>query len=44
LKEKGGIIINISALLYGVVMQVHAGCAKAGVDNITKTLAVELGP
>lgn len=25
-------------------MQVHAGTAKAGVDAITKHLAVELGP
>ena len=25
-------------------MQIHAGSAKAGVDNITQTLAVELGP
>jgi len=24
--------------------QLHAGSAKAGIDNITKTLAVELGP
>ena len=22
----------------------HSGCAKAGVDNLTKTLAVEWGP
>lgn len=41
---RGGVIINITANLYGVIMQVHAGSAKAGVDNITKTLSVELGP
>ena len=26
------------------MLQVHAGSAKAGVDNITKALSVELGP
>ncbi len=44
--KKGGVIINISAYLHqtGVAMQVHAGSAKAGVDAITRHLAVELGP
>ena len=44
--KDGGVIINISAFLHqpGVVMQVHAGTAKAGVDAITHHLAVELGP
>lgn len=44
--KNGGTIINISAYLHqtGVALQVHAGTAKAGVDAITKHLAVELGP
>lgn len=47
MKENGGgIIINISAALHwsGSALQVHSGAAKAGVDTITKTLAVEWGP
>ncbi|TNV76714.1 hypothetical protein FGO68_gene15574 [Halteria grandinella] len=42
----GGVIINISAALHwaGSALQVHSGAAKAGVDTITKTLAVEWGP
>ena len=44
MKENGGNIINISAWLHGVLYQIHAGSAKAGIDNITKTLSVELGP
>lgn len=42
----GGIIINISANLHynGTALQSHAGVAKAGVDALTKHLAVELGP
>jgi len=45
-KEHGGNIINISATLHyaGCAMQVHAGTAKAGIDAITKHLAVEFGP
>ena len=44
--KNGGVIINISANLYynGTAMQSHAGTAKAGVDALTKHLAVELGP
>jgi len=44
--KNGGVIINISAYLHqtGVAMQVHAGTAKAGVDAMTRHLAVELGP
>jgi peroxisomal 2,4-dienoyl-CoA reductase len=44
--KNGGVIINISAYLHqtGVAMQVHAGSAKAGVDAMTRHLAVELGP
>ncbi|EGR31106.1 hypothetical protein IMG5_117480 [Ichthyophthirius multifiliis] len=45
-KGKGGNIINISALLQicGVALQTHAGAAKAGVDAMTRHLAIELGP
>lgn len=44
--DKGGIIINISATLHynGTALQSHAGTAKAGVDALTKHMAVELGP
>lgn len=46
LNNHGGVIINISASLHwaGSALQVHSGSAKAGVDTITKTLAVEWGP
>ncbi len=45
LSQHGGNIINISATLhYGATpMQVHASAAKAAVDSITRTLAVEWG-
>ena len=38
--------MNISANLHynGTLLQTHAGIAKAGVDALTKHLAVELGP
>ena len=44
--KNGGVIINISASLHynGTALQTHAGTAKAGVDAMTKHLAVELGP
>ena len=44
--KKGGVIINITANLYysGTLLQTHAGTAKAGVDALTKHLAVEYGP
>ena len=40
--DQGGVIINISANLHynGVLMQTHAGTAKAGVDALTKHMAV----
>lgn len=46
MNSHGGVIINISASLHwaGSALQVHSGAAKAGVDTITKTLAVEWGP
>eukprot|EP00347_Sterkiella_histriomuscorum_P024084 403332361 len=42
----GGVIINISATLHwsGSALQIHSAAAKAGVDSMTKTLAVEWGP
>lgn len=44
--KNGGVIINITANLYysGTALQAHAGTAKAGVDALTKHMAVELGP
>lgn len=46
MKANGGVIINISATLHwsGSALQVHSAAAKAAVDSITKTLAVEWGP
>ena len=47
MKENGGgVIINVSATLHwsGTPLQVHSAAAKAGVDAITKTLALEWGP
>jgi peroxisomal 2,4-dienoyl-CoA reductase len=46
LKKQGGVILNISATLQllGTVGQSHAAAAKAGVDSLTRTLAVEWGP
>lgn len=44
--KKEGVIINISAHLYynGTALQTHSGTAKAGVDALTKHMAVEFGP
>ena len=46
LKERGGQILNISATLHygGTPGQVHVAAAKAAVDALTRTLAVEWGP
>lgn len=46
LKVAGGVILNISATLQlvGTSGQVHAASAKAGIDALTRTLAVEWGP
>ena len=40
-----GLVLNISATLHyhGTPLQVHAAAAKAGVDAVTRTLAVEWG-
>lgn len=45
LKESKGQILNISATLHylGTPMQIHVSAAKAGVDAITRNLAVEWG-
>jgi peroxisomal 2,4-dienoyl-CoA reductase len=41
-----GLILNISATLHyhGTPLQIHACAAKAGVDAVTRNLAVEWGP
>jgi 2,4-dienoyl-CoA reductase [(3E)-enoyl-CoA-producing], peroxisomal len=41
-----GLVLNISATLHyhGTPLQIHASAAKAGVDAITRNLAVEWGP
>ena len=46
LKDHGGRILNISATLHygGTPGQVHVAAAKAAVDAMTRTLAVEWGP
>ncbi|MBA2341708.1 MAG: SDR family oxidoreductase [Pyrinomonadaceae bacterium] len=45
LKRQGGCILNISATLQllGTPLQLHASAAKAGVDTLTRGLAVEWG-
>ncbi len=46
LKQHGGHIVNISAPFQnlGVGMQAHVAAAKAGVDALTRSCAVEFGP
>jgi 2,4-dienoyl-CoA reductase [(3E)-enoyl-CoA-producing], peroxisomal len=46
MRAHGGRILNISATLHygGTPAQLHACAAKAAVDALTKTLAVEWGP
>ncbi len=46
LKTSGGSILNISATLHygGTPGQLHVAAAKAAVDALTRTLAVEWGP
>ena len=45
LKENNGQVLNISATLHylGTPMQLHVSAAKAGVDALTRNLAVEWG-
>jgi len=46
LRDHGGSIVNISAPFEfrGVTYQAHVAAAKAGVDSLTRTCAVEWGP
>ena len=46
MKKNGGSIINITASLHylGTLLQSHASAAKAAVDALTRTLALEWGP
>jgi peroxisomal 2,4-dienoyl-CoA reductase len=46
LSDHGGSIVNISAPFQqmGVVFQSHVAAAKAGVDSLTRSCAVEWGP
>lgn len=46
LKDHGGLVLNISATLHygGTPGQLHVAAAKAAVDAMTRTLAVEWGP
>jgi len=46
LGEHGGSVVNITAPfeLKGAAMQSHVAAAKAGVDSLTRTCAVEWGP
>ena len=46
LKKQGGTVLNISATLHylGTPAQLHVASAKAGVDALTRVLAVEWGP
>ena len=45
LKQSNGVILNISATLHyvGTVAQLHVSAAKAGIDALTRSLAVEWG-
>ncbi len=46
LKASRGVVLNISATLHygGTPAQLHVSAAKAGVDAVTRNLAVEWGP
>jgi peroxisomal 2,4-dienoyl-CoA reductase len=45
LRDHGGVILNISATLHytATPLQIHAAAAKAAVDSITRSLALEWG-
>lgn len=45
LKAQGGAVLNVSSTLhyYGTAAQLHVSAAKAGVDALTRVLAVEWG-
>ncbi|MBF0353381.1 MAG: SDR family oxidoreductase [SAR324 cluster bacterium] len=43
-REKGGAIVNVIANMWnGFPVMSHTGAARAGVDNLTKSLAIEWG-
>ena len=46
MREHGGSIVNVSAAIQyrGMAMQAHVTAAKAGVDALTRTCAIEWGP
>ena len=46
LAREGGVVLNISATLHylGTASQLHVSAAKAGLDALTRNLAVEWGP
>lgn len=46
LRARGGAILNVSATLHylGTPAQLHVSAAKAGIDALTRNLAVEWGP
>ena len=46
LKVRGGSVLNISATLHyvGTAAQLHVSAAKAGIDALTRVLAVEWAP
>jgi len=42
MRDHGGVIINISVVMdRGWPLQAHSGAARAGVENLTKSLAIE---
>ena len=44
MRDHGGVIVNVIANMWnGFPMLSHTGAARAGVDNLTKSLAVEWG-
>lgn len=46
LRDHGGSVVNISAAIQyrGMAMQAHVVSAKAGIDALTRTCAIEWGP
>jgi peroxisomal 2,4-dienoyl-CoA reductase len=46
LRDHGGQILNVSATLHyaATPLQIHASAAKAAIDSMTRTLALEWGP
>ncbi len=46
LRDHGGAIVNVTAAIQytGMAMQAHVASAKAGIDALTRTCAIEWGP